>query len=64
MHYFLKQYLPQCDRIVYIRDGLLFEVGTHTELMEANGEYAALYKTHMDTMNKEGNERLVSITLT
>ncbi|XP_071550882.1 ATP-binding cassette sub-family C member 5-like isoform X3 [Panulirus ornatus] len=57
------QYLPQCDRVVYLRDGRIFEVGTHTELMEADHEYAALYKTHMDTVNRDGNEREEEATL-
>ncbi|XP_042240635.1 multidrug resistance-associated protein 5-like isoform X3 [Homarus americanus] len=51
------QYLPQCDRIVYLRDGRVFELGTHTNLMEANSEYAALYNTHMDTVQKEESEK-------
>nr|XP_045601897.1 ATP-binding cassette sub-family C member 5-like isoform X2 [Procambarus clarkii] len=50
------QYLPQCDRIVYLRDGCVFELGTHNDLMKANNEYAALYTTHMQTV-KDINER-------
>ncbi len=33
------------DRIAVIQDGRITEIGTHTELMEKNGEYAALVRT-------------------
>jgi ATP-binding cassette subfamily B protein len=32
------------DRIFYLEDGQILEAGPHTELMEANGRYAALYR--------------------
>ena len=33
------------DRIAVIQNGRITEIGTHTELMEKNGEYAALVRT-------------------
>jgi ABC-type multidrug transport system fused ATPase/permease subunit len=32
------------DRIVVMKDGKIAETGTHNELLQANGEYARLYK--------------------
>ena len=32
-----------CDKIIYIKDGEICEVGTHKELLRMNGEYAKLY---------------------
>ncbi|KAK7050063.1 Multidrug resistance-associated protein 5, partial [Halocaridina rubra] len=47
------QYLPQCARILYLRDGCIAELGTHLELMEDDKEYASLYRQHMDTVATE-----------
>ena len=33
------------DRILVVRDGHITEMGSHQELMEKNGDYAALYRT-------------------
>lgn len=34
-----------CDRIVYINNGTIEELGTHEELMKLNGAYAHMYNT-------------------
>lgn len=31
------------DRIIVMRDGTVAEIGTHTQLMEADGEYKRMY---------------------
>ena len=33
-----------CDRILYLKDGQIYEEGTHDSLILAGGEYAELYK--------------------
>ncbi|CAL4101948.1 unnamed protein product, partial [Meganyctiphanes norvegica] len=50
------QYLPQTDRVIYLRDGRVAEEGIHTELMEKDGGYAGLYKQHMETVENEDNK--------
>ena len=37
----------QCNRIVTVEAGDITEIGTHEELVEADGRYAMLYKKQM-----------------
>jgi len=32
-----------CDRIMFIQDGKIVEIGSHSELMEKNGLYANMF---------------------
>jgi subfamily B ATP-binding cassette protein MsbA len=34
----------RCDRLLYLKGGRVIEEGSHTELMKADGEYAALFR--------------------
>lgn len=44
-----------CDRILFMRDGEIKETGSHDQLLQHGGEYAALYKTqsHYYTEQKD-----------
>ncbi|XP_050393097.1 ATP-binding cassette sub-family C member 5 isoform X1 [Patella vulgata] len=36
------QYLPECDEVIYLRDGQIAGIGKHEDLMTAEGEYYSL----------------------
>ena len=40
--------IKNSDLILVMKDGSIIEQGTHAELMEQNGFYAALYNSRLD----------------
>ncbi len=42
-----------CDRIILLKEGKIIETGTHDELLEKNGEYAAMYNIQSHYYKKE-----------
>jgi ABC-type transport system involved in cytochrome bd biosynthesis fused ATPase/permease subunit len=36
------QFLEQCDEVLYMKDGLISERGTHTELIAQGGDYCQM----------------------
>uniref|UniRef100_A0A8C5LQJ0 ATP-binding cassette sub-family C member 5 n=1 Tax=Leptobrachium leishanense TaxID=445787 RepID=A0A8C5LQJ0_9ANUR len=42
------QYLSECDEILFMKNGYIAEQGTHQELMEMKGDYAALFQSMQD----------------
>ena len=45
--------IKNVDRIYYISNGKIIEVGNHNELIQLNGEYAKLYKLQAEKYSKE-----------
>ncbi|XP_077104559.1 ATP-binding cassette sub-family C member 5 [Siphateles boraxobius] len=39
------QYLVDCDDVIVMRDGSITEQGSHEDLMNVNGDYAAMFNT-------------------
>ena len=46
-------FLPQCDVIVVMADGQITEVGSYTELIDNDGDFAHFLQTYQ---NVEANE--------
>ena len=46
-------YLPQCDVIVAMKDGMIREIGTYTELIDNNGAFAEFVRTYASTEEEE-----------
>ena len=42
------QYLPHCDRVLFIEQGKVAEAGAHSSLVAQGGGYARLYASHSD----------------
>ncbi|XP_052784055.1 ATP-binding cassette sub-family C member 5-like isoform X2 [Mya arenaria] len=54
------QYLSKCDRVLFMRDGMITDAGTHKELMSGDTEYAALIKVFY-TQEKEKESSMDSL---
>ncbi|KAI8610797.1 P-loop containing nucleoside triphosphate hydrolase protein [Chytriomyces sp. MP71] len=39
-------YLPECDYILFMQDGVIAEQGTYSELISAGGSFAAMIQSH------------------
>lgn len=48
-------FAKEADKIVYLKEGMIKEMGTHEQLMKLNGEYASLYRMQ-SAWYKEGSE--------
>ena len=46
-------FLPQCDVIVVMSNGVISEMGTYSELVEANGAFAQFLNTYQSTNQAE-----------
>lgn len=49
--FFNLQYLPNCDLVLFLRDGSIVEQGSHDELRESGGEY---YDYYLATKSHDG----------
>ncbi|RXG53670.1 Multidrug resistance-associated protein 5 [Armadillidium vulgare] len=47
------QYLPDCNRVMFLRDGRIEEIGSHDELMATSGSYSVLFNKHLETLDQE-----------
>lgn len=45
--------IRNCDKIMYIDDGGIMEVGTHDELMEKKGYYYRLYTSQLEEVSQK-----------
>ena len=52
--------IRDADRIAVIRHGQLVETGTHTELLAAGGEYAALYRAYQENSQEDAEVSAVA----
>lgn len=41
--FFWKKYLVDCDDVIFMREGSITEKGSHEDLMNLNGDYAAMF---------------------
>ncbi|RJX37751.1 ABC transporter ATP-binding protein [Paenibacillus pinisoli] len=61
---FITHRLGSCrfaDRILVLKDGCLAEEGNHDELMERNGEYAAMFRKQAGWYTKEWEEQALGV---
>ena len=49
-------FLPQCDVIVVMADGQITEVGSYTELIDNDGDFAQFLQTYQGVDEKEKEE--------
>jgi ABC-type multidrug transport system fused ATPase/permease subunit len=53
-------YLPRVDRIVVMKEGCISEVGTYTELLDANGAFAEFLRTYLVSQNPEEEDEIIT----
>ena len=58
-------YLPQCDVIVTIENGLIREIGAYAELIDNNGAFAEFVRTYasMEDSDEEGDAGTYTVNL-
>ncbi|MGM9647395.1 MAG: hypothetical protein ACI3YH_04625, partial [Eubacteriales bacterium] len=49
------------DRVVYMENGRIAEMGSHRELMEQNGRYAELFRKQSENYRKDSTQVLTGI---
>ena len=55
----------QCDQIALLQDGRVAELGSHRELLELNGQYAAMWaKQHLEPGEEELESDQPAFTVT
>ena len=47
------QYLSQCDKVMFMKEGAIIDSGTHEQLMAGDNEYATLIKMFYTQENEE-----------
>ncbi|WP_404790651.1 ABC transporter ATP-binding protein [Altericista sp. CCNU0014] len=53
--------VEQADRILYVEQGNILERGTHRELMQQSGRYAALYRLQNESNGYKGVEYVLDV---
>lgn len=47
-----------CDRIIFLKDGVISETGTHDELIKLGGDYAYMFDVQSQYYKEKGGEQL------
>jgi ATP-binding cassette subfamily B protein len=55
-HLVSLQFLEQCDEVLYMKDGLISERGTHIELLALGGDYCQMLHFDQIRDQKTANE--------
>ena len=45
-------FLPQCDKVIALEDGMIAESGSYAELIDSDGAFAEFLQTHTNCFNK------------
>ena len=54
--------IKNADLILVLKDGNIYEQGTHDSLLQKNGFYASLYNSQFDEKSNGSIDSLVNIT--
>ena len=56
-------FLPQCDVIVVMADGQITEVGSYTELIDNDGDFAQFLQTYQNVESNEDKNGIQNLVL-
>ena len=56
-------FLPQCDVIVVMTDGVISEMGTYTELIDTGGEFSQFVHKYHDKNEGEEMDDVIAISI-
>ena len=57
------KFLPSCDVVIMMSDGIITEAGTYGELINSKGAFAEFLETYQSTNNCKGDRNVILLRI-